>query len=235
MPASRAPAAMRAVIGLLALRSIVTSGRGTDRRIACNRVWIAAQPDHFRSDRNATIKMGDIGIAHADASARDLRADGGRIVGAVNTMVGVAEIKCARAKWIARATTDPARQVRLTGNLFRLAESRRAILICAISASVYLGYDWPATQRSAGNVSQLRRGDRTESPVAADRNPVPQCLEGRRRLGVYGTLERQPVAFQGAIDRHRRSETREASAWKGRKVDKARNQQAPKQGGDTHD
>ena len=132
MPASRAPAAMRAVIGLLALRSIVTSG--------------PAYRLQSRVDRRAAR----IGIAHADASARDLRADGGRIVGAVNTMVGVAEIKCARAKWIARATTDPARQVRLTGNLFRLAESRRAILICAISASVYLGYDWPATHRSAG-------------------------------------------------------------------------------------
>ena len=86
------------------------------------------------------------------------------------------------------------------------------------------------------HVSQLRRGDRTESPVAADRNLVPQCLKGRRRLGlVCGTLERQPVAFQGAIDGHRRSETREASAWKGRKGNEARNQQAPKHGDDTQE
>jgi hypothetical protein len=48
----------------------------------------------------------------------------------VNAIVGVAEIKCVRAKWIARA----APKSKADEQSFRLAESRRAIRICAISA-----------------------------------------------------------------------------------------------------
>ena len=117
-----------------------------------------------------------------------------------------------------RSMPDQVKPLRPTPMPYRTALQRRIKegFDQIASISVTIGQLHSAAPK---HVSQLRRGDRTESPVAADRNPVPQCLEGRRRLGVYGTLERQPVAFQGAIDRHRRSETREASAWKGRKVE----------------
>src|SRR5262249_26406718 len=55
--------------------------------------------DHdFGADVHAAVEIGHVIIEHADAAARHLMADGGRRVGPVDTIDGVAEIHGARAE-----------------------------------------------------------------------------------------------------------------------------------------
>src|SRR5580692_5213313 len=77
------------------------------------------------------------------------------------------------------------------------------------------------------HVGQPWRGDRAKGVIAADRNLLARWWRGRHRhLGfIRGREKRQPIAFQGAVDRHGGRERKEAGARKGREGDKACNQQ----------
>ena len=58
----------------------------------------------------------DVPIGQPNASRGHKRADGRRLIGAVDAINGVAEIKCARAERVARTTRHETRQVGLAVN-----------------------------------------------------------------------------------------------------------------------
>src|SRR5262249_22272142 len=65
------------------------------------------------ADVHPTEQVDDVFVSHADATARDKLADRRRIIGAVDAIGARAEIHGARAEWISRTASDPARQIRL--------------------------------------------------------------------------------------------------------------------------
>jgi hypothetical protein len=109
----------RAVLGLAVLASPVTP-RLWPRSIAtflaafdCNVLsiivvfvdhdvsLIVRQHDDLGTDSDAIVEVDHVGVAHADAAARHLRAARGGIVGAVDAIIGVAKIERAGAKRVA--------------------------------------------------------------------------------------------------------------------------------------
>src|SRR5262249_36211794 len=76
--------------------------------------------DHdFGSDADATVQIDDVGVLQPDASARYVLADGARIIGAVDAIFGIAEIKRPRSQRIAGTAADPARQIGLARHHLR--------------------------------------------------------------------------------------------------------------------
>ena len=71
------------------------------------------QHDHLGADLHAAVQVDHVVIGQADAAARHVLADGGRIVGAVDAIDGAADIHGARAERIAGAAGGHARQIRL--------------------------------------------------------------------------------------------------------------------------
>src|SRR3984957_3947795 len=69
--------------------------------------------DHLGADRNATIKVGNVGIDQPEASGRDGGADRIRPVGAVDTIDGGPEIHRAGAERVAGSAGHEARQIGL--------------------------------------------------------------------------------------------------------------------------
>src|SRR5579863_8330749 len=74
--------------------------------------------NYFGSDTDAAVKIFHVLVAQTDAATRHVLADRARIVGAVDAVIGVAQIHGASAERIARTAADPARQIRLTGDHF---------------------------------------------------------------------------------------------------------------------
>ena len=60
-----------------------------DRRLAL----IVRQYHHFGADTDAAVQIDDVRVLQPDTAARDVLADGGRVVGAVDAIIGVAKIK----------------------------------------------------------------------------------------------------------------------------------------------
>ena len=56
--------------------------------------------NHCGADFGAIVEIDNVVIGHADAARRGRCADGMRLVGAVDAVLGVAEIQRARAEWI---------------------------------------------------------------------------------------------------------------------------------------
>src|SRR5271166_5926222 len=98
----------------VAARSVVSFSMTTFERIAVKRLERDRLPDDdLRSDRHASIEIGDVIVDEAEAAGRDGVADRLRLVGAMDAIDGLAEIERARAHRVARATGHEARQVGL--------------------------------------------------------------------------------------------------------------------------
>src|SRR3954452_16186337 len=69
------------------------------------------QHHDFGADINAGVEIGDVVIGQADATGRDVLADGIGCVGAVDAVDGAAEIHGAGAKRVAGAAGHLARQI----------------------------------------------------------------------------------------------------------------------------
>ena len=67
------------------------------------------QNDNVGADLHALVEIAHVVVGEADAAARHLLADGGRIVGAVYAVFGAAEIHRARSERIAGAAGGHAR------------------------------------------------------------------------------------------------------------------------------
>src|SRR5437016_190516 len=92
------------VVGLLVLRH--GSGTGSRRR--------PAGEDHdARADLNALVEVRDVFVGQTDAARGHERTDGRGLIGTVNSIQGLAEVKRARAERIAVAAGHEARQVGL--------------------------------------------------------------------------------------------------------------------------
>ena len=79
-------------------------------------------PQHYdaRADTDTGVEVYDVPIGQPYAARGHERADGRWLIGAVNAIHGLAEIKCARAERIARTTRHEPRQIGLAGDhLFR--------------------------------------------------------------------------------------------------------------------
>src|SRR5262249_61255304 len=116
----------RAVAPPAVPESVPTSERRSARlasRWACRRranaARVVCQYNHLRSDPDATVEIDDVGVLQPDASARNVLADRARIIGAVDVIFGIAEIKRARAQRISGTAADPARQIGLTRHHLR--------------------------------------------------------------------------------------------------------------------
>src|SRR5215470_178865 len=87
------------------------------------------QDHHFGADVYAPIEVGHVLVEHADAAARHLMADGGRRVGAVDAVNGIAEVHGAGPQRVTRAAGHKARQVRLALQHFRRRDPVRPFLL----------------------------------------------------------------------------------------------------------
>ena len=64
---------------------------------------VARQNHDLGSDADAAVEIDHVRVSHADTSARHLGADRGRIIGAVDAIIGIAEIQRACTDRIAGA------------------------------------------------------------------------------------------------------------------------------------
>ena len=67
--------------------------------------------NHCGADFDAIVEIDDVVIGHANAARRGRCADGMRLVGTVDAVLGVAEIQRARAEWIGGATVHMTWQI----------------------------------------------------------------------------------------------------------------------------
>ena len=81
---------------------------------------LARQHHHARSDLDAGVEVGDVVVGEPDAARRHEGADGRGLVGPVDAVQRLTEVKRARAERVAVAACHEARQIRLAvDHLFR--------------------------------------------------------------------------------------------------------------------
>src|SRR5215467_4466437 len=98
-------------------------------QLASTHLWaiFAVQPNetlhrkynYFSAKSNAIVEVDHVIIDQADAAARGALANASRVIGAVNAIFGAADIYRPRAEWIAGATRNHARQIRLATDHLR--------------------------------------------------------------------------------------------------------------------
>src|SRR5260370_33033428 len=85
--------------------------------------------DHLGAHRNPVVEINDVGVYQSEAAGRDRTPDRLRLIGAVDTIDGVPEIKCAGAERIAGATSQPPRDIGLTLDHFLRRRPVRPLLL----------------------------------------------------------------------------------------------------------
>ena len=97
-------------------RRLVAGGRPSGRTNPCRHgccLFPARQHHHARANLDAGVQVRDVLVGEPDAARGYEGPDGGRLIGAVNAINGVTEIKRARAERVTIAAGHEARKVRL--------------------------------------------------------------------------------------------------------------------------
>src|SRR4029077_4139638 len=82
------------------------------RRALRLQFWLLPDDD-LGADRNALVKVGNVGVDQPETARRHSRTDGVGPVGAVNAIHGGAEIHCPRPERVAGSAGHEARQIGL--------------------------------------------------------------------------------------------------------------------------